>query len=124
MEGIICTTETVSFAARDTNRLPAIDGPILGQFHELVSRVAALYREYRPFHSFEHPRHVILSVTKFFAAIYISNNNKIDDDLIRAQLSSLEVLTKTKSMLAHPVTHLFCVGLFSSCSRYLCQGQG
>ena len=48
----------------------SVDTVVLAQLRELVSRTAGLYQEKdRPFHSFEHASHAVLSVIKLLAAI-------------------------------------------------------
>lgn len=76
------TTTTSSVVVGDAAHAHAaqsgVDNIVLGQLRELVSRVAELYREDRPFHSFEHASHTVLSITKLLVAIETNTRSKID----------------------------------------------
>ena len=72
--------------------LPNIDASVSKQLRELIMKVSRWYRDDRPFHTFEHASHTVLSVTKFVSAI--KTNDSTDD----------RVLNMIKSMITHPLT--------------------
>jgi len=69
-----------------------IDYSIFDELRELVSRVSRWYRDDRPFHTFEHASHTVLSITKLLAAIETTHS------------TTDRVLNKTKLMITHPLT--------------------
>jgi len=74
------------------SELHNIDASVSKQLRELIIRVSRWYRDDRPFHTFEHASHTVLSVTKFVSAI--KTDDSIDD----------RVLNIIKSMITHPLT--------------------
>jgi hypothetical protein len=94
----------------------SVDTVVLAQLRELVSRTAGLYQEKdRPFHSFEHASHAVLSVTKLLAAIERKANDSshFGGGAEQQQGSSSGVVVgfdshvvkkKTKLMITHPLT--------------------
>jgi hypothetical protein len=83
----------------------SVDTVVLAQLRELVSRTAGLYQEKdRPFHSFEHASHAVLSVTKLLAAIErIANDSSHSSSGAVVGFDS-QLVKKTKLMIIHPLT--------------------
>ena len=81
---------------------------VLTQLHCYVGKIASLYRDNNPFHSYEHASHVTMSVSKLLSRIVqptsqVNTDNATDKDIARG------LHDHTFGIASDPLTHFACV---------------